>query len=358
MMRPAPARHPRVPDPKKSGRALLALLVTMAALLLAACGGGSGSDTAGDGSNDEGGAGFPVSIKHALGTAEIPSKPQRIVTLGQGSTETAIALGTIPVGVEKYDWAAGPDGHLPWVSEAVKEKGAELPKTFTGGTEPDIEAIAELEPDLILATWSGLTAEQYKVLSDLAPTVAYPDKPWSTNWDEQIRTIATAMGQPADADKLIGDIETTLADAAKSRPEYANTTFAYTYTDGPGTLGVFLPEEQRVAMLTKLGLKVAPGIAELPEAEGTDSAIIGLENADKIAAADLMFTFYSDPATRAQIEAQPLYAQIPAVQKKAVVASDDNAFVTASSMINPLTVPYAVEKYLPLIDQAAANAGK
>lgn len=349
--------HLRSSRPKALGRTLVTVLVTLFALLATACGSGqSGSE----GSNTPEGdtAGFPVSIKHALGTAEIPAKPKRIVTLGQGSTETAIALGTIPVGVEKYDWAAGPDGHLPWISEAVKEKGGELPKLFTGGTEPDIEAIAELEPDLILATWSGLTAEQYKTLSDLAPTVAYPDKPWSTNWDQQIRTIATAMGQPGDADKLIGDIDSTLAEVAKSRPQYADVTFAYTYTDGPGTLGVFLPEEQRVAMLTKLGLKVAPGIAELPEAEGTDSAIIGLENADKIAGADLMFTFYSDPATRAQIEAQPLYAQIPAVQKKAVVASDDNAFVTASSMLNPLTVPYAAQKYVPMIDEAITHAGK
>lgn len=341
----------------RAARILVAVLVGLLTLLAAACG-QNGSDPKADADPAASGAGFPVSIKHALGTAEIPAKPERIVTMGQGSTETAIALGTVPVGVEKYDWAAGPDGQLPWVSEAVKESGAELPALFTGGTEPDIEAIAELEPDLILATWSGMTAEQYKTLSELAPVVAYPDKPWSTNWDQQIKTIATAMGQPGDADKLIGDIESTLAKAGQTRPNYSEVKFAYTYTDGPGTLGVFLPEEQRVAMLTKLGLKVAPGIAELPEAEGTDSAIIGLENADKISGADVMFTFYSDPATRAQVEAQPLYGKIPAVEKKAVVASDDPAFVTASSMINPLTVPYAVDKYLPLIDEAVAHAGK
>ncbi|WP_030104851.1 iron ABC transporter substrate-binding protein, partial [Actinoalloteichus caeruleus] len=93
----------------------------------------------------------------------------------------------------------------------------------------------------------------------------------------------------------------------------------------------------------------------LPETEGTDSALIGLEQADLLQDSDLVFTFYSDEETREQIESQPLYAEIPAVASGALVASDDNAFVTASSVINPLTVPWVIDRYLPLIDDAVSR---
>lgn len=296
-----------------------------------------------------------VTIEHALGEAVITEKPERIVTLGQGSTETAIALGTIPVGIEEYPWGSDETGYLPWVYDAITEQGAELPVQFTGSTELDIEAIVELEPDLILAPWSGVTQEQFDILTDIAPTVAYEEEAWVITWQEQIEVIATAMGQPEAAAVLIEEINEQLSSAA--RDEYAGITFSYIYNTGPGTLGVFFENEQRVAMVRALGLTVDPVIDELREyeVEGTDSASIGLENADKLADSDLIFTFYSDEDNRAEIEAQPLYQQIPAVARGSVVAPTEQPFVTGSSIINPLTVPWALERFVPLIDEAVAK---
>ncbi|MCP2163283.1 iron-siderophore ABC transporter substrate-binding protein [Goodfellowiella coeruleoviolacea] len=301
---------------------------------------------------------FPVTVESALGTATIPAAPQRVVTLGQGSAETAIALGQIPVGIEKYEWGSDSTGYLPWIHEAVTKAGAELPKQFAGGDTLDVEAILELDPDVILAPWSGITQEQYDVLSGIAPTVAYPGKAWSTDWDEQIKIIGRALGKPSQAQGLIDQINQRFADAAASRPNYPQHTFSYIYTNGPGTLGVFLPTEQRVAMVAKLGLKVDPVVETFPETEGTDSALIGLEKAEELRNSELIFTFYTDAQTRREIEAQPLYAAIPAVAKGAVVASDDNPFVTASSMINPLTVPWVIDRYLPQIDEKLALLDK
>ncbi|MCS4277027.1 iron complex transport system substrate-binding protein [Mycetocola sp. BIGb0189] len=330
-------------------RTLFAAALAAATLVLAGC---SAQGTTGDAA----GSADTVTITHALGTAEITGTPKRIVTLGQGSAETAIALGTIPVGMEEYPWGSDDTGYLPWVHEAVTKEGGKLPKTFTGNTELDVETIADLDPDLILAPWSGVTQEQYDVLSKIAPTIAYPKQPWTITWDDQITTIGKAMGKSTEAADLVSDIKTQLENA--KRPEYAGVTFSYVYTTGPGTLGVFFPGEQRVAMASALGLTVDPVVNSFEETEGTDSALIGLENADKLAGSDLIFTFYSDEETRAEIEAQPLYAAIPAVAKGAVVAPTDQPFVTGSSMINPLTVPWALERYVPLIDAALAHAGK
>lgn len=326
-------------------------LASLLALGVTSCGTTTGDDDVGGG--DAGDGTFPVEIDSALGTAEITEEPERVVTLGQGSAETAIALGTVPVGVESYEWGSDDTGYLPWIHEAVTETGEELPTQFAGADDIDFEAIIELAPDVILAPWSGITQEQYDVLSDIAPTVAYPDLPWSTDWDHQIGLIGQALGQREEAEALIEDIEEQFAEVAADNPHFADLTFSYVYTDGPGTLGVFLPDEQRVAMVRGLGLTVDPVVESFPETEGTDSAVIGLENADALSDSDLLFTFYSDEETRAEIEGQDLYAAIPAVERGSVVVSDDPSFVTASSIINPLTVPWSIERYVPLIDEAA-----
>ena len=96
----------------------------------------------------------------------------------KSARETAI-VGTIPVGVEKYAWGSDDTGYLPWVHEAVTKQGGELPEQFTGGTDLNIEAIIALEPDLILAPWSGITQQQFDSLNAFAPTVAYAESPWT-----------------------------------------------------------------------------------------------------------------------------------------------------------------------------------
>ncbi|GAA1483870.1 iron-siderophore ABC transporter substrate-binding protein [Brachybacterium fresconis] len=329
--------------------------VLVAPLALAAC--SAEGDGDGSGASDGGGSGgfAPVTIEHALGSAEITEKPQRIVTLGQGSAETAIALGIIPVGIEEYAWGADDTGYLPWIHEAVTEAGADLPEQFTGGTELDVEAVLALAPDVILAPWSGVTQEQFDILTDIAPTVAYAEQPWVITWQEQITTIGKALGEDEPAAGLIEEIHARFEKAAQ--PEYADYTFSFIYNSGPGTLGVFYEDEQRVAMVRALGLTVDPVTQELGEWDvpGTDSAMIGLENADLLADSDLIITFYSDEANRTEIEAQDLYASIPAIEAGAVVAPTDHSFVTGSSIITPLTVPWALERYLPMIDEAIAQ---
>lgn len=338
--------------PLTTARGRAALVIGCSALLAF-----TGCTTGGDTTDAQGNQDWePVTIDSALGSATIEAEPERIITLGQGSTETAIALGTTPVGMEEYPWGADETGYLPWVHDEVTERGDELPELITGATELDIEAIVELEPDLILAPWSGVTQEQYDLLADIAPTVAYPEQPWTIEWEQQIEIIGEALGQPTQAEELIDDIHGQF-EAARDE-SYEDLTFSYIYNTGPGTLGVFYPDEQRVAMVSALGLTPDPVIDELRteyDAPGTQSALIGLENADQLADSDLLFTFYMDEASRQEIEAQDLYASMPAMQADAMVAAEDQSFVTASSIINPLTVPYTLERYKPMIDEAVTN---
>ncbi|MBM4494389.1 ABC transporter substrate-binding protein [Rhodococcus hoagii] len=326
-------------------RSVLLSGLVAAALVVAGCGSSEPTTESADSDFET------VTIEHALGTAVITAEPERIVTLGQGSAETAIALGTVPVGIEAYEWGSDETGYLPWIHDAITDRGAQLPVQFTGGSEIDIEAVAKLDPDLILAPWSGVTQQQYDALSALAPTVAYAEKAWTTTWEDQIRGSGRRWARPP-RHQEIAKVKAQFADATAAHPEYADVSFSFVYNPAPAHWAC----SSRTSSASRWcapRIAVDPIVNTLPETEGTDSALIGLENAHLLKDSDLLFTFYSDDANRAEIEAQPVYRQIPQSPRLGG-APEDQSFVTGSSMINPLTVPWSLERYVPMIDGAVA----
>lgn len=343
-------------DHKRRPLAVVATsLVAVAGLVLTACS-DDGEEQGGEASGD---SDFEtITIEHALGTAEITEKPERVVALGQGSAETAIALGIIPVAMEEYPWGADESGYLPWVKEAVEEQGAELPDLIKGDAELSAEEVLSYEPDVILAPFSGITQEQYDQLAEIAPTVAYPEVVWTIRWDEQIETVAKALGEEDRVDELLADIDKEFEEAEE--PEYSEHTFSFIYNQGPDTYGIMMPTEQRAEFVTKMGLPIDPVVEEFKDkvTEGTDSAPLSPENLDKLHDSDLIFTFYSTPELREELHNDPAYSRIPAIAQGAEVAPEDQSVVTASSLINPLTVPWVMDTYKELINEAISNVEK
>src|SRR5699024_264819 len=144
-------------------RTLLAVAIA-AALALSACASpDDADDQTPDAAPEDSGE---ISIEHAFGTTQIPAGTSDVVTLGRGSTEAALALGVVPVGIEAQTYAVDDNGLLPWVNEELEQIGAEptiLPATVE---EPAYEDIDALQPDLILAPYSGLSVQQYDLLSE------------------------------------------------------------------------------------------------------------------------------------------------------------------------------------------------
>lgn len=337
-------------------------------LVLAGCSGdtdSSGSDTPADSassSEDSGDAGssdgaFPVTIEGALGTATIEEKPERIVTLGWG-TDIAYSLGTLPVGIEADAWAGDADGYQPWFREAVEGAGEELPATIANTGEYDVDAIIALEPDLILAPNSGLTQEQYDQLSEFTTVVAYPEGPWLTPVDEQIEITAQALGVPEQAQELIDATDAVIAEAAAENPDLADYTFSYVYLGAEaGTLEIYPQGDGRVDLLTGLGMQPAPSWADYVPGDDGFTLNLGLENADQLSDSDVVITWFNDEAEQATATAQPLWQSIPAVQNGAVYAVLDRGLGLATTVSTPLSVPWAIEAYVPILNETVAKAG-
>ena len=222
------------------------------ALAATACGGGveaSGPGSA-PGSESSVEVAPTVTVEHAMGTTEVECTPEKVVTLGQGQTDSTLALGVTPVGVVE-----------PWTDDWYEYLPGEVEQATVVGTElePDLEAIAALQPDVILG--SKLRHEAfYEQLSQIAPTVMSETigVAWKDNvslWaqalclEEQGEEVLAAYEQRAD------DLEAVLTEAGEADTQVSMIRFqpdeVRIYLTGfPGSVlrdaGLNRPEAQQV----------------------------------------------------------------------------------------------------------------
>jgi len=333
-----------------------AALSALAALALGACSAAPEEPTPTAGSSEAGGSDvFPVTISHALGEAVIESRPERVVTLGWGADDIVLQLGTVPVGVEEDTWAGDEDKLRPWFRDLLEEQGAALPETIQMYPELDVDAIVALEPDVVIAPQSGLDQAMYDQLSAFVPVVAHPGEAWGTAVEDQVRLAAQALGVPEKGEELVAAREAALEQARTEHPEIVGTTFAYIYAGEPGSLYVYPPNDSRVALLTSLGLEVEPKVAALEAPEGEFVASIGLENVDVLDDVDVLFTWFNSEEEQQATESQDLFQRIPAFQRGSYAPMLDRQLGMAVAVATPLSIPWALEKYLPQIVDAVAK---
>jgi iron complex transport system substrate-binding protein len=286
-----------------------------AAVTLLALAGCSGGESAAETSASASGASsdtFPVTIEHVFGETTIPEQPTRVVTWGWGSSDAAIALGVVPVAIPFDSYAGDDEGVLPWIREAVEEQGAELPTILpSSAEEPPYEDIAAETPDLILANYSGITEEQYGLLSKIAPTVAYPDQAWSTPWRDVITTVGEALGKSDEADAVLQDIDAQVSAAADAHPEFRGKSIA-AVVDTAGVFSVYKKEDPRVAFLLDLGFTSAPSVDELANGDSTFYYTLSYEQLDKLES-DVILAYAGTEEDASAFQESPQDAVIPAV---------------------------------------------
>src|SRR5918998_695940 len=201
------------------GAALLA-----ATVLVTSCGSGDTGSAEGAtaASSPSGSGASPVTVETAFGPVEVPEAPQRVVALGWSDAETALALDVQPVGAS--DWLGfGGEGVGPW-AEGRYDEAPEIIETL----EPSLEAVAALDPDLILDTRSPATQERYDALSQIAPTIGQPEGvgAYLTTWQQQLDLVGQALGREEQAGELQAEVEQQFAEAAEAHPEFESTEVA------------------------------------------------------------------------------------------------------------------------------------
>ena len=192
-------------------RSLSAVVGVIVALALAGCGGETGETTsrAGQGATTpEAAASFPATVASGEGTLTLSQAPRRIVSLSPSATESLFAIGAGDQVVAVDDQSNHP---------------ADAPRTKLSGFQPNVEAIAGFQPDLVVASGDpgglvrGLRKLQVPVLIQEAPADlegAYAE----------IEDLGAATGHRTEAHDVVAEMRSRIEKAAESVPEGADVS--------------------------------------------------------------------------------------------------------------------------------------
>ncbi|MFD4992306.1 ABC transporter substrate-binding protein [Cellulosimicrobium cellulans] len=267
-------------------RGALAGALVLASALLAACSSGP-AEPAPTVTEDAPAAGYAV--EHARGTAELAAAPQRVVTLEPVETDTAVALGVVPVGAAVLSVEAGVPGYLGEDAQAIEVVGT-VP-------EPSLEAIAALEPDLILGTESR-HADLYDQLAGIAPTVFMATQ--TDPWQENVLLVGRALGRETDAQALLTAYDER---CAQLQEDYDVSGTAQLLRPRDGIVSAYGPRSFAGSTLECVGFTT-------PEQDWGEDISVDL-SPERVteAAADLVLVSAADPADPAAVPAEiPLNA--------------------------------------------------
>ncbi|MDT9693116.1 iron-siderophore ABC transporter substrate-binding protein [Streptomyces sp. P9(2023)] len=241
---------------------------------------------------------FPRTLTHALGKTELPAAPKRVVVLDVGELDNVVSLGIKPVG---YAPAEGDDGIPTYL-----KNDAGAPKSVGTINNLNLEAIANLEPDLILGSQLR-AADKYDELSKIAPTV-FSIRPGFT-WKENYLLNAAALDRTADAKSKLAAYETKAkqlgTDIGPDKPSISMVRYL------PGKIRLYAKASFIGTILQDTGLP-------RPKNQQIDdlAAEISPEKIDQ-ADADWIFTgVYGDPKAtkRDTAQANPLWKNLKAVK--------------------------------------------
>ena len=179
--------------------------------LLAACGDSDSDDDRPAASTSD--ADFPVEVlsgpEDGGDQITIEAEPASIVSLSPTVTEMLWAIGAEDQVVAVDDQSDYPEG---------------VPVTELSGFEPNIEAILNYEPDLVVASGDsgglvdGLEAVHVPVL--VLPSATDLEESYS-----QLERLGAATGHVDEAERVVADVRTGIDDALASAPDASGLTY-------------------------------------------------------------------------------------------------------------------------------------
>ncbi|MFG3419464.1 ABC transporter substrate-binding protein [Micromonospora sp. NPDC049460] len=253
-------------------------------------------------------------ITHAMGTTKVPADPKRVVVLDTDKIDTALSLGVTPVG------AATAGEAKSWPTYFGEEKLAGI-KEVGVLTEPDLEAINALKPDLILG--SKFRQEKfYDELKAIAPTV-FTEKVGVT-WKENFLLDGKALGKEQQAKDLLTAYETRAKEFGAKLGDAADRKVSIVRFM-PTEIRVYGPDSFSGIVIGDTGL----GRPERQLLTGKEDRRMDRVSPERIGEVDgdvIFVTAYGEKAAaeQAKVTGGTLWKALPAVKAgKAHVVSDE-----------------------------------
>jgi iron complex transport system substrate-binding protein len=285
------------------------------------------------------GGGGPLTITHAFGETTIPEPPKRVVSAGFTGQDDLLALGIVPVAVTAW-FGDQPFGVWPW---AQPKLGNAKPVVLHLDNGIQVQQIAGLKPDLIVATDAGLDQDTYQKLAAIAPTLAQSDgDAFFEPWKDQAKAIGQAVYQSGQITSLINGVDKGFTAVADKHPQFKNKRVVLMQ----GKLhddNIVATTGWRTEFLTQMGLTIPESIA--PLAVDQERAFISRDKIKSVlGAADLLIWTTESDKDQADLLANPDVAEL---RSRSVFTTKDQAGAIAYA--SPLSYPLVADQLPPLI---------
>ena len=303
---------------------------------------------------------FPVTIKNIYGETTIQQAPTRVATISWVNPDIALALGVVPVGMDADVYGANANKSTDWKDEALTGLGAAIgtenaPVQWDAANGINFDAISDTTPDVILAAYSGLTKEEYDKLTQIAPVIGPVDAAYTTSWQDATTVTGAALGKSAEAAELISSVEGQIKTAGADNPVLKGKTFIAASLDPTKTnVSIYAAGDTRPRFLTALGLTQAPVVAANTKV-GAFYFDYSAEKANELDS-DVIFSWGDASTTLKVLQDNALLGQIPAIKSGAALITSDQQLTLSISASSPLSLQWALPKFVPLVVEAAEAA--
>jgi iron complex transport system substrate-binding protein len=291
------------------------------AALLAACGTRPGT-VAEDGS---------ITVRHAFGETKVPGPPKRVVSAGFTEHDDLLAVGVVPIAVTNW-FGDQPFATWPWAKSRL---GAAEPVVLNLDNGIQVDQIADLKPDLIVATNAGVDAETFKKLSATAPTIPQPGQDaFFGPWKDQAILIGQAVFQADQMRSLIAAIDDKFATGAKNNPQFNGKKALFLQGGfGGDNLTATLPGRQ-TEFLTQLGFAIPDSITAFKVG---DRAVIPRDKAMEVLnSADVLVWATENDHDESALVVDPTFKQLAATKREANIFLGKD-FSAALAFASPLS---------------------
>jgi iron complex transport system substrate-binding protein len=284
-----------------------------------------------------------VTIKHVFGETRIPGPPQRVVSAGFTEQDDLLALGVVPIAVT--DWFGGePFGVWPW---ARPKLGPAQPVVLSLADGIQVDQIAALKPDLIVAVNAGLDADTYTKLSAIAPTIAQSGpEAFFENWKTQATVVGQAVFKDADMSALIAAVNDRFVNAGKENASLSGKKALVVSGTFFEDHAVVTAAGWRTDYLTQMGLVIPDSIDQFVDG---DRALVPRDRMVSVldAADVLIWTTESDDERNALL-ADPTFAELRATRSNRNVLTD-RELAGAIAFGTVLSYPVVADRLPPLL---------
>ncbi|AHM71994.1 Fe2+-enterobactin ABC transporter substrate-binding protein [Yersinia hibernica] len=315
----------------KASRSVLMGLVTFG-LIFCLSGCKPAEETTGEqapSSNNENATAWTRTVETAKGPVTLTHQPTRIVSTSITITGTLLAIdapviasgATVP-----NTTVADNQGFFTQWSDIAQAKKL-VPMYHT---EPNAEAVAGMNPDLIIisATGGDSALKLYDQLSAIAPTLVinYDDK----NWQELAVVLGQATRHEAGAQQVIEKFTTRLNEVKQNITLPPQPISAFVYQAAGSTANLWTEHSAQGKLLQELGFT----LAQIPDAVKGNTSMghrkdiiqLGGEKLAEGLNGETILLFSGDQPAIDALKSNKFLAHIPAIEHQRVYAAGYDTF--------------------------------